>query len=70
MLRENPGIAKWELVSKVGGNGQRVGKHLDGMIDAGFVVTKAGGEKGNARLLYLSDDESLSNKEKKEEVTR
>ncbi|MHB1938993.1 MAG: hypothetical protein ACYCOR_20825 [Acidobacteriaceae bacterium] len=70
MLDENPGSPKWKIVDMVGGNGQRVGKHLDGMIHAGFIVTKPGGEKGNARLLYLPDEKSPIDREKKGEVAR
>jgi len=70
LVSENPGLSKWVIVSMVGGNGQRVGKHLEGMIHAGFIVTKSGGEKGNAQLLYLPDEESPIDREKKGEVAR
>jgi RecA-family ATPase len=45
--------SKWEIVKLVGGNAQNVGVRIDQMMQSGLIHYKLGGDKGNAKLLYI-----------------
>ncbi len=51
LLRESPDIPKMTLVKKVGGAGAATKDRIDQLIESGFILTKKGGDKGNAILL-------------------
>jgi len=62
LIALNPGQSKWKIVDLVGGSSQRVGNRVDQLIESNFIITRKGGEKGNAILLDVHGSESLEDK--------
>jgi hypothetical protein len=58
VIRENPGMPKWDIAKKVGGNALAFGKKVNELIEMNLVSATLGGEKGNAICLYPKIQES------------
>jgi hypothetical protein len=50
-----PGRSKGEIVRLVGGNADTVGKKIDELVKAGYLIIKRGGKRNNAMLLYSAE---------------
>lgn len=69
-VHANPGRSKWDIVKIVGGNGQATGSRIDARIAAGDIVALNGGKRSNAKLLYLTGEEPVTEAKREETMCR